>query len=574
MQIHNLKQGTPDWHAYRAEHFNASDAPAMMGCSPYNSRTDLLKQMATGLAEVVDAGTQARFDDGHRFERLSRGLAEEIAGDELYPVTGSLGRLSASFDGITMDGETVWEHKSLNKDIRAAASANHLGMHLRVQMEQQLLISGATRCLFLATKWDNNDHLVEKKFFWYESDATLRAEIVAGWEQFEADLATYAPKDVPARAVADPIMQLPALAIQIRGEVTVSNLPAFKEKADRFIASIKTDLLTDDDFANAEATVKFCDTAEKNLELAKNAAIAQTASIDELMRTVDHISAQLREKRLLLTRTIKDKKELLRAGILSKAQVQFTEHVVALETEISPIRLVYQSRDFAGAMKGKRTIATLQDAADTELAAGKIAIDAAAKAVRARLTWYREAAKDHTFLFADLQTVIQKADDDFQMSVNSRIDAHKAKVAAEAEVERVRIQAEADAEAQRKLAAAAAPLVPAEQAAPFDASTTGTSEASMAERPLGVLAPAAGWPFPTKRAGAPAPAPTTAPTLRLGHIAERLGFALTAEFIRGLGFEAAGRDKAAVLYHEESYQLICHALIHHIEQALQAKQAA
>lgn len=571
MQIHNLKQGTPEWHAYRAEHFNASDAPAMMGCSPYKTRNDLLKEYAGGMAPEVDAGTQARFDDGHRFERLSRTRAEELVGGDLYPVTGSLGKLSASFDGITMGGDVVWEHKSLNKDIRAAESVDQLGKHLRVQMEQQLLIAVADRCLFLATKWDNNDQLVEEKHFWYESDAALRAQIVAGWEQFAADLATFQPKAEQVKAVAEPIMQLPALAIQIRGEVTVSNLPQFKEKADRFIASIKTDLLTDEDFANAEETIRFCDTAEKNLELAKSAAIAQTASIDELMRTVDHISAQLREKRLMLTRTVKDKKELLKAGILNGAKVAFAEHVAALEAEIAPLRLVYQARDFAGAMKNKRTLATLRDAVDTELAAGKIAVDALAKAVRARLTWFGEAAAEYTFLFADLQTVIQKADDDFKLVVNSRIDAHKAKVEAEKEAERVRVQAAADAEAARKLEAAKP--APAAEPAPFDASTTGSSEASMAERPIGVLAPAAGWPFPSERKQA-ATAPATPPTLRLGHITERLGFALTAEFLRGLGFEPAARDKSACLYHEESFPLICHSLVYHIEQAMHAKQAA
>lgn len=534
MQTHSLIQGSQEWHAYRANHFNASDAPAMMGASPYTSRSDLLKQMATGLAEEVDAGKQALFDNGHRFEKLARQLAEEIVGEDLYPVTGSLDRLSASFDGITMDGVTVWEHKTLNKDIRAAESAAHLGLHLRIQMEQQLLVAGAQRCLFLATKWDNNDHLVEKKVFWYGSDAKLRADIEAGWAQFAADLAEYAPKDLPVKPAADVIMQLPALAIHIRGEVTLSNLPAFQEKADRFIASIKTDLVTDEDFANAEATIKFCDDAEKSLEQAKAAAIAQTADIDELMRTVDHIKAQLREKRLHLTNTVKDKKELLKASILNKAKLDFADYVAALEFEIAPLRLVYQARDFAGAMKNKRTLKTLHDAVDTEMAAAKIAIDANAKAVRGRLAWYKTAAAEHLFLFADLQTVIQKPDDDFKLLVNSRIEAHKT------------AQAEAAAKA----------------AAPGPA----------ANEPIAAPAPVTKWSIsPDLKTSV---ALSGAPSLRLGQIAERLGFALTADFLRTLGFDPAGRDKAAVLYHEAHFDDICAELVKHIGQVQQQRQAA
>jgi putative phage-type endonuclease len=548
MQVHTLKQGTPAWHEYRAAHFNASDAPAMMGCSPYKSRNELLHERHTGLAAEVDAGTQARFNDGHRFEALARPLAEELVGEDLYPVTGSMGTFSASFDGITMAGDVVWEHKTLNDEIRACESADQLGLHYRVQMEQQILVSGADRCLFLATKWDSNDNLVDQRHFWYEPNESLRAEIVAGWTQFEKDLAAYVPVEHAVKPAAEPIMQLPALSIEIRGEVARSNLPAFKAKAEKFIATIKTDLLTDEDFANAEATIKFCDGAEKSLEQAKAAAISQTADIDELMRTVDHISAQLREKRLLLTRTVKDKKELLKAGILNKVKLAFAEHVAALEKEIAPLRLVFQARDFAGAMKNKRTLATLHDAVDTELASAKIAVDALAQAVRGRLAWYRANVGEYECLFADLQTVVQKPDEDFQLLVNTRIADQKAK------------DAEKLAKAQAEAAALVVPEPVVEEAAPAQVTPIAARR---------VLAPEAAWPFPTEKAAAP----TTPPSLRLGQIADRLGFALSAEFLNSLGFAAAGRDRAAVLYHESDFESICAALIRRINLAM-AKEAA
>ena len=119
MQLHNLTQGSPEWHAYRAQHFNASDAPAMMGCSPYKTRTQLLHELHTGLTPDVDAAQQRRFDDGHRYEALARPLAEEFIGQELYPVVGSEGRYSASSDGLTMDETIGFEHngRSLGQNI-------------------------------------------------------------------------------------------------------------------------------------------------------------------------------------------------------------------------------------------------------------------------------------------------------------------------------------------------------------------------------------------------------------------------------------------------------------------------
>jgi predicted phage-related endonuclease len=96
LRIHNLIQGSPEWEAYRAAMRNASDAPAMMGVSPYKSRAELLRELHTGIVPTPDAGTQKRYDNGHRVEALARPLAEEFIGAELYPVTGSEGILSAS----------------------------------------------------------------------------------------------------------------------------------------------------------------------------------------------------------------------------------------------------------------------------------------------------------------------------------------------------------------------------------------------------------------------------------------------------------------------------------------------
>lgn len=60
------------------------------------------------------------------------------------------------------------------------------------------------------------------------------------------------------------------------------------------------------------------------------------------------------------------------------------------------------------------------------------------------------------------------------------------------------------------------------------------------------------------------PAPMPLPTLKLGAISTRLGFTVTANFLRSLGFEPAGRERAAVMYHEGDFAGICDALIAHI----------
>ena len=457
MEQHELTQGTPEWLAYRATHRNASDAPAMMGVSPYKTRSQLLHEVHTGLAAEIDAHTQKRFDDGHRFEALARTRAEELVGESLYPVVGSLGTLSASFDGLTICDDVAWEHKTLNESLRAAirqqgGNANDfLAPAYRIQMEQQLLVSGADRALFLATRWENNA-LTEERYCWYTPDLQLRAEIVAGWEQFEIDLANYVPVAQAEKPEAEAIIALPALVANIRGEVTLTNLPTFKEQAERFIAGIKTDLQDDQDFANAELTIKYCDTAEKDIERAKAAAIAQTASIDDLMRTVDLIKDQLRTKRLMLTKLVDRRKLEIKETILAEAKTAYADHVAALEAEIKPLRLAQATPDFAGSMKNKRTLASLHDAVDTLLASAKIATNTMAAEFRAKQTWCRENAASYGFLFMDMANIIGKPMDDFQLVITSRIADHKRAEEAKAEAERARIREEERVKAEKAAA--------------------------------------------------------------------------------------------------------------------------
>ena len=116
------------------------------------------------------------------------------------------------------------------------------------------------------------------------------------------------------------------------------------------------------------------------------------------------------------------------------------------------------------------------------------------------------------------------------------------------------------------------------EAEPWDEEETATTVAEQpAAAPVDALEPArqrvTAW-AEARRAPAPAPAEAVAaPSLKLGQIADRLGFALTADFLKGLGFEPAATDRASKLYFEADFPLILAALVWHIEQ-VQARPAA
>ena len=52
MQIENLNQGSPEWHAFRLEHFGASEIAAVLGLSKNTTRTELLRAKKTGVAKA------------------------------------------------------------------------------------------------------------------------------------------------------------------------------------------------------------------------------------------------------------------------------------------------------------------------------------------------------------------------------------------------------------------------------------------------------------------------------------------------------------------------------------------
>lgn len=608
MITHELVQGSAEWHTHRATHYNASDAPAMLGCSPYETRTQLIHRLSTGIAPEVDAATQRRFDEGHRIEALARPLAEEIIGEELYPVTGSEGKYSASFDGLTMGENISGEHKSLNDGIRASlphvGRDSHtrndgamLGKLYRVQMEQQLMVSGAERALFSATRWEG-DTLVEERHCWYEPDLDLRAEIIAGWKQLAIDKAAYVPAEVVQAAVAAPTMNLPAVSVQMNGSIAViSNLDVFGAKLQEFVAGLDKSPSTDQAFADTEAAIKTLQKAQDALEAAEAGALAQTASIEEMRRTVGLYVETARTTRLMLEKMVKARKEQIRVEIVHRACFDFSEHVASLNKRIGRPYMPDVPADFVGAVKGKRTIDSLHDAVDTELARAKIAASAIADKIQINLAYLRENAADYTFLFSDAAQIVLKAPDDLTMLVRSRIAEHqaaeekketetrerirseeqaKAEKAAREQIEREQREADAKRKLEEHLATsqqredarqaeiAGAVLAVRANAAPqggqdeFDNWRQGGTPASIANVvPMRQPQPAA---------------PTTPPSLTLGMIGTRLGFNLSADFLKNLGFEAT-KVKASCLYHEADFQLICMRLVAHV-QRVRTKQAA
>lgn len=543
---HGVQQGTGPWLRLREGFFTASEAPAAIGVSKYTTRAELLRQKHTGVAKEYDQSTLAKFRAGHNAEAAARPLSEAVAKAELFPVTMSVEvgglKLLASLDGMTLDDAIIWETKLWNEELAANVRAGTLPEHYTVQMDQELLVSGAERCLFTCT-----DGTPERFVFcWYEPQQERFDALLSGWIQFEKDLAAYALPDSPEPAPSGRAPDtLPALRIEVTGTVTASNLAEFRETALAAIRSVNRTLRTDQDFADAEKAVRWCSDVEARLKAAKEHALSQTASIDALFKALEDIGAEARAVRLDLDKLVTRRKTEVKEEAVTRARRALDEHIAALNAEIAPMRLPALPADFAGAIKGLKSVSSIEDKLQSLLASAKIAADALARGIRANVAAFQQQAAGNEFLFADLGQLVHKAADDFAAMLQARIATHRA-----AEEARARQRQEDEQRRQEQAAAAQAAAAVQAAAAPVRAPVVASPAVASAAPP--VAAP------PAPRADEPA-------TLNLGAICSRLApVKLDAAGLLALGVMPAKTEGSSKLYRESDFRRLCVALQQHL----------
>lgn len=446
MIIHDVVPGSAEWLALRAKYKTASEAPAMMGQSKLQTRAALLDMKKTGEAKEVSWFTQRIFDKGHAVEDQARVIVEGMLGEELFQVVGSQDQYLASMDGANLIGDTLFEHKQWNEELAEAVRAKELDAQYWIQLEQQLYVTGAERVIFVCSNGTKD------KLVWMEYRAVPGRweSIAAGWDLFTADLSTHVVAEEKPKVVAEVLTELPPLSVMLSGEVKSSNLVVYKEFALQFVEGINTDLQTDQDFANAEAAVKFCDKAEKELELVKKAALAQTATIDELFRTIDTLKDAMRAKRLVLSKLVTTRKDAIRLELKQKADAELGKHIEALNANLRTVRLPSIAADFAGAMKGKRSIDSLQNAIAGEMVAAKNEATRLYGLYAANLTALETLGAGYSQLFTDAQLLVAKSNDDLVLLINARIAEHQRVEQARQDQVRAEAQRLQDLENQKK----------------------------------------------------------------------------------------------------------------------------
>ena len=225
-----LVQGTPEWHAHRAQFRNASESAAVMGLSPWQTPYQLW-QVRTGRIEVP---VTAPMRHGTEMEPKARAAYEEKTGLVMQPLVLTDGDYSASLDGITLDGDLLLEvkcpYKGQSSALWQAVAAGEVPEHYRIQVQHQLMVAGAV----LAHLWvfDGAEGLLIDIA---RDDATIAA-IRAAWDIFQPHLDNDTPPPLSEHDTLernDPVWKLAAglyVSTKRKAEEAATELETMRER--------------------------------------------------------------------------------------------------------------------------------------------------------------------------------------------------------------------------------------------------------------------------------------------------------------------------------------------------------
>lgn len=161
MRIVNTKQGSKEWRTWRGKGLGASDAPAVMGDSPWTSRFELwLEKTGLGTRPPANEYQIAAMRRGNELEPVARSLFEKKMGKLFPSVSGEHSDypfMRASLDGYNEELNAMLEIKAPNKIDHAKALAGKVPDKYVAQLQMQFLVSGSEKAFYVS--YDGKDSL-------------------------------------------------------------------------------------------------------------------------------------------------------------------------------------------------------------------------------------------------------------------------------------------------------------------------------------------------------------------------------------------------------------------------------
>ncbi len=185
--LYQLVQGTPEWHAHRAQYRNASETAAVMGVSPWQTPYELWL-VKTGRKVTVETEAMRH---GTATEPAARAAFEQESGLIMQPLVIVDGEYSASLDGITLACDTIVEikcpYRGQTSELWQTVHTGSVPAHYMLQVQHQLMVSKAKHAYLWVYDGQQGIGLT------VEPDVVAFAQIKTAWEAFQP----YLDNDTP-----------------------------------------------------------------------------------------------------------------------------------------------------------------------------------------------------------------------------------------------------------------------------------------------------------------------------------------------------------------------------------------
>lgn len=154
-----LLQNTPEWEEMRKGKVGASDAPIIMGVSPYKTPFKLWEEKL-GLSECIQNQAMRR---GHDLEETARKKMEEMTGIMFVPVVKyhpTIDWMMCSLDCLSIDESTIGEIKTTNKEDHAKAISGNVPEKYFPQLQHHMEVCQKDSTLYFS--FHNDEGVIVK----------------------------------------------------------------------------------------------------------------------------------------------------------------------------------------------------------------------------------------------------------------------------------------------------------------------------------------------------------------------------------------------------------------------------
>lgn len=157
----NHEQGSPEWLEWRNKGIGSSDAPIVMGVSPWKTRFQLWEEK-TGKKKPDDLSDNPAVQMGITMEPVAREAYEDKYGHLVEPLTLVSPHhdfMQCSYDGVPMDQTFAFETKYSNSSYQKASKGEIPDIYLPQLDHQLACLPSATHIDFWAF-WEGKGALV------------------------------------------------------------------------------------------------------------------------------------------------------------------------------------------------------------------------------------------------------------------------------------------------------------------------------------------------------------------------------------------------------------------------------